>query len=104
MTQCESVNQLNFLQRGLCFFLLFGDQDLGEFQLLVAWKHCDRPEKKSEIASLAIFICHHCHKYSKTFPTIPAYITRTVLQSEAWIWPFDVRIKVVDKSLIPLSA
>ena len=26
------------------------------------------------------------------------------MQRDVWIWPFDVRIKVFDKSLKPLSA
>ena len=42
--------------------------------------------------------------HTEKLPTIPAYIILTVVQGDAWIWPSDVRIKVFDKSLTPLSA
>ena len=42
--------------------------------------------------------------HTDKLPTILAYIIRTAVQRDAWIWPFDVRSKVFDKSLTPLSA
>ena len=47
-TRYDSENQFNLLRRAEACVFSCCSQDLGEFQLLRAFVHCDRPEKRED--------------------------------------------------------